>query len=406
MKKIIYTLGFVIILNTTFLIQNCQSQWVLCNNGIPNPTYIRAFALFGGEMYMADGDTLYKTSNNGNLWTKTSLNKAVHSLAVSNTNIFAGTWADQGVWVSSNNGTNWTQTALNTGYVSSLFVVGSNIYAGTGSGLYISSNNGISWTQTFQSSVHLFATIGETLLGQYGSGGLYTSTNQGYNWSLLGLGGKSIQSFSMSGNTMYAGTNFNGLWISTNSGTTWIQSPFFGTNSTIYSVITSGNQVIATLDNPANVFYSNDQGQSWTSINEGIGTHLIVILYSANGYVFAGTGGYGTWRRQMSQFISIHNISTDIPSGYSLSQNYPNPFNPSTKIRFDIQKSEVGSQNSVVTLKIYDAMGREVQTLINERLQPGTYETTFDGSNYSSGVYFYKLQTKNFAETKRMLLLK
>ena len=143
-----------------------------------------------------------KTSNNGNSWTKTSLNKAVYALAVSGTNIFAGTWADQGVWLSTNNGTTWAQTALNTGYVSSLFIVGSTIYAGTGSGLYISNNNGASWTQTWQSSLHMFATIGETLLGQYGLGGLYMSTNQGYNWSLLGLGGKSIQSFAISGNTM------------------------------------------------------------------------------------------------------------------------------------------------------------------------------------------------------------
>jgi len=59
-----------------------------------------------------------------------------------------------------------------------------------------------------------------------------------------------------------------------------------------------------------------------------------------------------------------------------------------------------------VVLKVYDVMGREVQTLVNEPLQPGTYETTFDASNLSSGIYFYKLQTNNFSETKKMTLLK
>ena len=390
----------LIVFPFTINVDNCEGQWVLCDNGIPNSTYIRAFALLGSDMYMADGDTLYKTGNNGNSWTKTSLYKAVYALAVSGTNIFAGTWADQGVWLSTNYGANWTQTALNTGYVSSLFIVGSNIYAGTGSGLFLSTNNGSSWIQTWQYSVHMFATIGSTLLGHFTSGGLYTSTNQGYNWSLLGLSGKSIQSFAMSGNTMYAGTNFNGFWISTNSGSTWTQSSFFNPISTIYSVIASGNDVIATLDNPANVYYSSNQGLNWTSINQGIGTHLIVMLYSTNGYIFAGTAGYGTWRRPMSQFIGIRNISSEIPSAYSLSQNYPNPFNPSTNIRFDLPKS--GS----VKLVVFDALGREVATLVNEKLAPGTYECDWNGSGYASGVYYYKLETDEFINVKKMVLLK
>jgi len=82
------------------------------------------------------------------------------------------------------------------------------------------------------------------------------------------------------------------------------------------------------------------------------------------------------------------------------------PFNPVTKIRFDIKKSEFRSQNSEVTLKIYDALGREVETLVNEQLVPGTYEVTFDGTSLTSGLYFYKLTTDGFAETKRMLLIK
>ena len=383
---------------------SAKAQWVLCDNGIPNSTYIRAFALLEGDIYMADGDTLYKTGNNGSLWTKTSLNKAVHALAVSGTNIFAGTWANQGVWLSTNYGTSWTQTALNTGYVSSLYIVGSNIYAGTGSGLFISTNNGVSWTQTWQSSMHMFATIGNTLLGQYGSGGLYTSTNQGYNWSLLGLGGKSIQSFAMSGNTMYAGTNFNGLWISTNSGTTWTQNSFFNPISTIYSVIASEYKVITTLDNPANVFYSNNQGQSWTSINEGLVTHglvpSIVKLFSANGYIFAGTAGYGTWRRPISQFIGIRNISTESPSAFSLSQNYPNPFNPITKIRFDIVKF------SDVSIAVYDVLGRNVTTLVDEILKPGSYEVNWNASGFTSGVYFYRMETPDFSKTMKMFLIR
>ncbi|MFZ4590839.1 MAG: T9SS type A sorting domain-containing protein, partial [Ignavibacteria bacterium] len=90
------------------------------------------------------------------------------------------------------------------------------------------------------------------------------------------------------------------------------------------------------------------------------------------------------------------------PNLYALYQNYPNPFNPVTKIKFDIPNI----RQSVVTLKIFDVMGREVQTLVNESLQPGTYETTFDGSNLTSGVYFYQLTSGNYKETKKLLLLK
>ena len=98
--------------------------------------------------------------------------------------------------------------------------------------------------------------------------------------------------------------------------------------------------------------------------------------------------------------IGIQNISTEIPSKYSLGQNFPNPFNPITNIKFSIVNSEQ------VKLIVYDVQGREIQTLVNERLQPGTYKATFDGSTLNSGVYFYKLITDGFTETKRMILIK
>ncbi len=98
--------------------------------------------------------------------------------------------------------------------------------------------------------------------------------------------------------------------------------------------------------------------------------------------------------------IGIRNINSEIPSSFSLSQNYPNPFNPTATIKFTVAKL------SKVKIVVYDVMGREVQTLVNEMLQPGTYETSFDGSQFTSGVYFYKLETNGFSETKKMLMIK
>ncbi len=93
-------------------------------------------------------------------------------------------------------------------------------------------------------------------------------------------------------------------------------------------------------------------------------------------------------------------VNLTVPTEFSLEQNYPNPFNPTTTIKFQIPGL------SFVTLKIYDVLGNEVATLVNEEKPVGSYEIQFDASNHSSGIYFYKLHAGDFAETKKMLLLK
>ncbi|MEO8665158.1 MAG: T9SS type A sorting domain-containing protein, partial [Ignavibacteria bacterium] len=94
------------------------------------------------------------------------------------------------------------------------------------------------------------------------------------------------------------------------------------------------------------------------------------------------------------------NIVNGIPTVYSLAQNYPNPFNPTTKISFSIPK------NGMVSLKIYDVLGKEVMTLVNEHRSIGNYDVTFDGSNLSSGAYFYRLEAGEFTDIRRMVLIK
>jgi hypothetical protein len=96
----------------------------------------------------------------------------------------------------------------------------------------------------------------------------------------------------------------------------------------------------------------------------------------------------------------IKEIGSGMPESYSLDQNYPNPFNPSTSIRFSI------TEPGLVTLKIYNALGQEVATLLNEEKSVGTYEYTFNASNLTSGIYFYKIQSNNFTATRKMMLVK
>ncbi|MBK7107203.1 MAG: T9SS type A sorting domain-containing protein [Ignavibacteriae bacterium] len=92
-------------------------------------------------------------------------------------------------------------------------------------------------------------------------------------------------------------------------------------------------------------------------------------------------------------------------SFFSLSQNYPNPFNPTTKIKYSIPQ-DIKGEMSNVKLVVFDILGREIKTLVNESKKPGNYEVEFNAKNLSSGIYFYKLQTGNFSEIMKMILMK
>ena len=97
-----------------------------------------------------------------------------------------------------------------------------------------------------------------------------------------------------------------------------------------------------------------------------------------------------------------------MPSKYSLEQNYPNPFNPSTTIRYSIPNviENQAKQTQLVTLKVFDILGNEVATLVNEEKPAGSYEVKFDAAGLSSGIYFYKLQAGSLVENKKMILMK
>jgi hypothetical protein len=160
-------------------------------------------------------------------------------------------------------------------------------------------------------------------------------------------------------------------------------------------------------------------------IAEGNGypTSTVYQRYSVSLNQFAGQGIFIAFKHmdQNGDGIFIDDVSVErpgpvgitspnnVPDKFLLSQNYPNPFNPGTKIEFKIPSWEgygVSRGVGLVTMQVFDITGREVQTLVNEELQPGTYDVTFDGSGLNSGVYFYKLTAGNFVQTRKMLLIK
>ena len=138
---------------------------------------------------------------------------------------------------------------------------------------------------------------------------------------------------------------------------------------------------------------------------DGIGTSV-----SGYGTDFSACWGSGNTATSGSQGnFSVLNILTlasnieptaELPGNYSLSQNFPNPFNPVTDIKFEIPKNEF------VTLKVFDKLGREVQTLVNESKAAGSYKVSFNASNLSSGIYFYTINAGSYSETKKMMLIK
>jgi hypothetical protein len=150
--------------------------------------------------------------------------------------------------------------------------------------------------------------------------------------------------------------------------------------------------------NPSYTQYSTVYSTTMTGMQLG---------YYMDGITGCSTAVYGTIPSRPNVCFTMvtplgvnNNLYTGTPTKYELSQNYPNPFNPVTKINFALPKQ------GFVTLKIYDVLGREVRTLVNEVKSAGQFSVDFNASEFASGVYFYRLESNGFSDIKRMMLIK
>ena len=161
----------------------------------------------------------------------------------------------------------------------------------------------------------------------------------------------------------------------------------------------------------ATVIKTTNGGLNWSEQFNGTQNGQLLFSFSfinsntgwavgLNGVILNTTNG--------GEPIGIKPISNEVPNSFHLYQNYPNPFNPTTKIKYDIPLSRGVSEGRgvLVSIKIYDIIGNEVATLVNESLKPGSYEVEWNGSNFASGVYFYRLIAGDFTVTKKLILLK
>jgi hypothetical protein len=147
------------------------------------------------------------------------------------------------------------------------------------------------------------------------------------------------------------------------------------------------------------IFVSTDYGDHWFSINNGLTDTSITKLAVNDNFIFAATGS-GVWRRSTDVIVKTPGVNNNTPCRFALHQNYPNPFNPATTINYELPVT------NYVKLSVYDILGREITVLVNEQQQAGEYKVEWDASNYPSGVYFCKLITNEYSETKKMVLIK
>ena len=373
--------------------------------------------------------TITITNPSNAQWVRTGRPSAGLTLAVAGngSDLIAGTFGG-GVFLSKDSGATWDNrnNGLTSTFVVSLAVVpdgagGSNFFAATnGGGVFLSSNNGASWTainngfpNTF---VHVLAATsgasGTVLFAGVDQGGAYLSTNNGANWNAVNTGlpvGASIFTLLSNGTNVFAGIDNGCVFRSSNNGSNWTEADS-GLSGATVSMLTfrpngNGTDLFAAMRS-GGVFHSTNDGTNWTAINTGLTNTDVRVLsfFPSSGPgadIIAVTFDGDIWKRPLSEIVtSVENPEFGQPAQFNLEQNYPNPFNPSTKMGFWVQGS--GS----VSLKVYDVLGREVATLVNEKKVAGKYSVTWNASSMSSGVYFYRLQAGSFVETRKLVLLR
>jgi len=246
------------------------------------------------------------------------------------------------------------------------------------------------------------------------------TTNAGLTWdTVLNTGSATLYGLTFADNqTGYcAGYGFNwDIYKTTNSGINW--SGIYNGSVALLDIKAVDTINVFSIGYSGTILKTSNGGANWVQQISSV-TKALRGLYFINSNTGWITGDTGMLLKTTNGGITaIRPVSSEIPEKFSLSQNYPNPFNPATKIKFSLPSPSKGGIYNV-TLDIYDLLGKKIASLIsigNEGLSPGIYEIEFDGSNYSSGVYYYKLVvgdasllkagSTGFTETKKMMLIK
>lgn len=322
---------------------------------------------------------VYRTSNGGATWTQVFTQPGGFIDAIWMTTPLNGfmygdptpantRWS---LWKTTNGGVNWDSTGMylpgvgEAGWNNALYMQGTAIWFGTNTThLYYSPTNGVtgSWVSeaTTAGGNEYAIWFNTPNSGLCGGTALNQTVNAGLTWSpLTAPGTANVSGITGVGVNYWFTRQTNLIYRTTNNGTTFTTEYTNPTSTAVYNHITMSRA----------------------------GTKLWAVT---------SLGGIS----KSDGLVGVTPISTQIPNSFSLSQNYPNPFNPTTTIRYAIP------QAANVTVKIYDMLGNEVMTVVNEHQNAGTYAGSVDASNIASGVYFYTIKAGSFTDTKKMMLVK
>lgn len=341
---------------------------------------------------------LSRTTDSGITWIPTSVD-LTHAISTHQGAVYVST--PVGIYKSTNNGVSW-QFNFSVAAISAFFSDGTDLYAvGRIAGLLVTTNNGTSWAvRGLQGqNAQAITKIGSRMLVGTASGSpgtVYLSSNNGISWFDT-VDTDRMNVLTTFGSRVYAGTSA-GTEFSSDSGRTWQLSGFLGN---VNALVPSATRLFAA--NTSGVFMNNGTDNVWTPVNTGLSPLAINALHILGTTLYAG--GSVVWQRPLSELVSVKEVGKEIPAQMVLMQNYPNPFNPSTRIRFSVgQQNRRMSEAEKVSLKVFDVLGREVRTLVDENLLPGRYEVTFDATGLSSGLYLYRLSRGSFFESRKMIL--
>ena len=364
---------------------------------------------------IGESGVFFKTTNSGNNWieSQTGFIRNLNSLYFTdvNTGYAAG---DSGIVIKTiNGGTNWIAQLSGTdkNLLSIVFANSTTGYAtggeqNNGQGVILKTTNaGQNWvTQLSGSSMNFTSLYFLNLDTGFAvtNSNLFKTSNGGINWNAI-AGPEGYDIYFANSLTGYTtGSNLN-VYKSTDGGNNWFVVRA-GNNDGYRSIQFFGEFGIACGYN-GNIMKTTNGGVNWVVFAK-ITENSLSSLYFTNentGYV---VGYYGTILKTTNGGLSfLHTNNEIIPQKYLLHHNYPNPFNPSTKIKFEVPVNLAG-RNSNVKLIIFDVQGREISRLVDEELNAGVYEVTFDGSMFSSGIYFCRLETEGFSETGKMIMIK
>ncbi len=413
MKK--YICLFVLLL----FLNEVSAQWIQIEN-IPS-NEVPSIFVNENNIYVGTNNVVYFSDDYGKNWQASSVIDEendvdfISTVVVHKGKIYAGTY-NFGVYVSADNGTTWTQ--MNNGLfgaggqtIIDLLVRGDSIYAGTaGAGIFIRDlnesngwshySNGLYFEISYNiNSLKLIDNI--IYAGAGGNGTFYKNDGTSTLWQEVKFGDLQSQPLIMNDiiklNSEFIISATYGLYKS-KDGINWnYYNPGIGFSWNSNFAV-HGQKIFVHLSKGGGrtfLFESTDYGESWNFLEQQDGNEIYYMTVVDN-KLLAGKF-FGLW------YLDLNTTEVDddiISDGFVLHQNYPNPFNPVTKISYSIPKS------GFVSLKIYDVLGKEISTLVNNEMKAGIHEIEFNGSNLASGVYYYQLRSGNFSETKKFVLIK